>query len=228
MDTPTISGYQIIEMIGRGGMGVVYKAKREASGELVALKLIRNGGFASPQERDRMRIEADAMSRLQHPNIVRIFEFGEVADLPYLVMEFVPGTSLDKYLSGKPIDVGAAVQLVRALATAIQHAHEAQIVHRDIKPANILLRNSVSDASSIHQEFTTAVITDFGLAKRLDSDTTAWTQMGNILGSASYMAPEQAEGSSKIGPAADIYALGTILYELLAGRPPFSGESWTE
>jgi serine/threonine protein kinase len=211
---PAVSGYEIVEILGRGGMGVVYKAKQLAAKRLVALKMIRDGVLAGPQHRVRFRIEAEAAARFQHPNLVRIYEVGEHGGLPYFSMEYAEGGSLDKRLAGQPLPPREAALLVRTLAEAAHYAHEKQVIHRDLKPANVVL---TGDGRPL--------ITDFGLAKRLDSDTRV-TPSEAVFGTASYMAPEQAEGRVRqIGPATDVYALGAILYEVLTGHPPFRGEN---
>jgi serine/threonine protein kinase len=215
-DWPTVPGYEILDELGRGGMGVVYKARQVSLKRLVALKLIRDGALAGPQERARFQVEAEAAARMRHPNVVLIYDVGEHQGRPYLAMELVEGGSLDRQAAGRPQPAPQAAGLVRTLALAVQHAHAQHVVHRDLKPANVLL---TADGAP--------KIADFGLAKRLDSDSTAWTQEGAVLGTASYMAPEQAAGRVKdIGPTTDVYALGAILYELLTGRPPFQGDSW--
>jgi serine/threonine protein kinase len=199
-------------------MGVVYRACQVSLKRLVALKLIRDGALAGPQQRARFRIEAEAAARMRHANVVAIYEVGEHQGRPYFAMELVDGPSLDKHLSGRPQPAPQAAELLRTLALAVQHAHAQSVVHRDLKPANILL-----SAEGVPK------VTDFGLAKRLDSQSTVWTQEGAIVGTASYMAPEQAAGRARdIGPAADVYALGAILYELLTGRPPFLADSWQQ
>src|SRR5262245_37922268 len=214
---PQIPGYEIFEVVGHGGMGVVYKARQLGLNRIVALKMVLAGAIASPQSRARFQTEAEAVARLSHPNIVQIFEIGERDGFPFLAMEYVGGGSLSEHLDGTPVPARQAAQLVMALARAVQHAHERGIVHRDLKPANVLL---LADGMP--------KIADFGLAKRADSEV-IHTQTGTILGSPCYMAPEQAAGAiDKIGPATDIYALGVILYELLAGRPPFKGTSLIE
>ena len=214
---PQVAGYEIQEVLGHGGMGVVYKARQLGLNRLVALKMVLAGINASPQDLARFRAEAEAVAQLQHPNIVQIYEIGEQNGCPFLALEYVGGGSLAAQLDGTPIAPRQAAELVLALARAVQHAHETGIVHRDLKPANVLL-----------QPDGTPKITDFGLAKRSASDH-ARTETGTILGSPSYMAPEQATGRTHdIGPATDIYALGVILYELLTGRPPFKGASLLE
>jgi serine/threonine protein kinase len=214
---PQIHGYEILEVIGHGGMGVVYKARQIGLNRIVALKTILAGAIASPQSRARFQTEAEAVAHLGHPNIVQIFEIGEQDGCPFLAMEYVSGGSLAEQLDGTPVAPRQAAQLVMALARAVQHAHERGIVHRDLKPANVLL---LADG--------TPKIADFGLAKRSDSDV-VHTQTGAILGSPSYMSPEQAAGTlDKIGPSTDVYALGVILYELLTGRPPFKAASLLE
>jgi WD40 repeat protein len=207
---PTVPGYELLGELGRGGMGVVYKARQVALNRVVALKMVLSGGHASPEELARFRSEAEAVARLQHPNIVQIHEVGEVGGLPYFSLEFCPGGSLAQKLDGTPLPPKQAAELVEKLAGAMHAAHNAGVVHRDLKPANVLL---AADG--------TPKVTDFGLAKKLDA-TDGPTRSGAIMGTPSYMAPEQAGGDGKkVGPAADTYALGAILYELLTGRPPF-------
>lgn len=230
---PEIPGYGIERELGRGGMGVVFQA-REAVGErVVALKLLRDSGLATAQEMARFRIEAEAAARMAHPNIVPIYEVGEHGGRPFFAMELVRGGSLDRHLHGKPMEPAASARLIATLAAAMEHAHARQVVHRDLKPANILLAldDGAPTVATDSADFAgmSPKITDFGLAKRLDGDSTAWTQAGAVLGTANYMSPEQAAGRvNEIGPATDIYALGAILYELLTGAPPFRADSWSE
>jgi WD40 repeat protein len=189
-------------------MGVVYKARQTRADRLVALKMILAGAHASLDELERFRTEAQASARLQHPNIVQIHEVSEHEGSPFFSLEFCAAGSLEKRLDGTPWQARGAAQLVETLARAMDAAHRQNIIHRDLKPANILL---AADE--------TPKITDFGLAKKLDEDGA--TRPGSVMGTPSYMAPEQANGSGKAGPAADVYALGAILYQLLTGRPPF-------
>jgi serine/threonine-protein kinase len=190
-------------------MGVVYQARQAPLGRLVAMKMILSGAHAGAADLERFRTEAEAIARLQHPNIVQIFEAGEHDGLPYFSLEFCPGGSLDKKLGGAPMSPKEAATLIETLARAIQAAHLKGIVHRDLKPANVLLA-----------EDGTLKITDFGLAKILGG--AGRTASGAVLGTPAYMAPEQAGGKSgPILPATDVYALGAILYECLTGCPPF-------
>jgi WD40 repeat protein/serine/threonine protein kinase len=256
-----VDGYEILQEVGRGGMGVVYKARQQGLKRLVALKMILSAGHASSSELTRFLIEAEAVARLHHPNIVQIYQVGNQDGRPFLALEFVEGGSLGQRLGGAPIRPTQAIHILIQLAQAMQHAHENGVVHRDLKPANILMgkregADKFADVSidgkdskgsgsgqGIRQKLgvawrrdksqkddhwaatTIPKITDFGLAKRLDSDA-GETRSGAIMGTPSYMAPEQAGGKKQdIGPAADIYALGAILYELITGRPPFCGQS---
>jgi WD40 repeat protein len=215
--TPAVPGYEVLGVQGRGGMGVVYKARHLALKRTVALKMVLAGGHAGPGELARFRIEAEAVARLQHPNIVQIHDVGESEGHPYCTLEFVAGGSLADRLAGTPQAPREAAALVQTLAHAIDAAHRQNIVHRDLKPANVLLTPDGMPK-----------ITDFGLAKQLDN-ASGQTQSGAIIGTPSYMAPEQATGDVRtIGPAADIYALGAILYEMLTGRPPFKGATVLE
>jgi hypothetical protein len=214
---PVIDGYEIGELLGRGGMGLVFRATQKALKRHVALKIVVSGAQAGAEERARFRTEAEAVARLHHPGIVQVYEVGEQAGCPYVVLEFVSGGSLAQQLDGTPMPPRRAAQLLVDLARAVQHAHERGIVHRDLKPSNVLLT-----------EAGVAKIADFGLAKLLDAEQ-GLTRTGAVLGSPSYMAPEQAAGKVRaIGPATDVYALGAILYELLTGRPPFLGASFLE
>ena len=211
---PTIPGYELLEKLGEGGMGVVYLARQTGLNRMVAVKMIRGGQQARPEHFARFRLEAEAVAQLRHPHIIQIYEIGSVEDLPFVSLELLEGGSLADRLDGTPQPGRQAAALLITLAGAIQAAHDAGIVHRDLKPANVLFTDEGLPK-----------ITDFGLAKRMESDSRQ-TETGQIMGSPSYMAPEQARGHTKeVGPAADIYALGAILYELLTGRPPFKGET---
>ena len=204
-----IPGYEILGELGRGGMGVVYKARQTKLNRIVAVKMVLAGGHASAADLDRFLGEAEAVARMQHPQIVQIFETGQIDGLPYFALEFVEGGSLAGKLDGTPLLPHEAAKLVGLLAGGMHYAHRQGIVHRDLKPANVLLTKDG-----------TPKITDFGLAKKVEGGS-GLTQSGAIMGTPSYMAPEQAEGKKGVGPAADVYALGAILYECLTGRPPF-------
>jgi WD40 repeat protein len=209
-----VPGYQITRVIGRGGMGIVYQAWQAGLNRFAAIKMVLGGGHAGPDELARFRNEAEAVARLQHPNIVQVYEVGTWNGQPFLALEFVDGHSLAAKLVGTPMAARPAAELAETLSRALQHAHDRGIVHRDLTPGNILLALD-----------STPKITDFGLAKILGGDS-GQTQSGAILGTPSYMSPEQAAGKSKIvGPATDVYSLGAILYETLTGRPPFKAES---
>jgi WD40 repeat protein len=218
---PTLPGYEIVGEVGRGGMGVVYQAWQVSCRRLVALKMLPAGAQARPEQRARFRIEAEAAARLQHLNIVPIYEVGEQAGQPFFSMEFLAGGCLARALGREPWVVGSpetqrrAAQLVETLARATHHAHQRGVIHRDLTPANVLLA-----------EDGTPRITDFGLAKILIAGSETLTHSGAILGTPSYMAPEQATGEKgAITTATDVYGLGAILYALLTGRPPFRGDT---
>jgi eukaryotic-like serine/threonine-protein kinase len=239
---PVVPGYELLEELGRGGMGVVFKARQTGLNRLVALKMVLGGHQGDPERLSRFRREAEAVAQLQHPHIVQIHEIGTLEGQPFFAMEYVPGGSLDRKLQGQPQPPCDAAALVRTLAEAMQAAHDRGIIHRDLKPANVLLSLSRAPEARASEEATRASgarlnealpkITDFGLAKRLEDE--GQTRTGEIIGTPSYMAPEQAAGTPShsppcqggdggVGPAADIYALGAILYEMLTGRPPFKG-----
>jgi serine/threonine protein kinase len=210
----SIPGYEILGELGRGGMGVVYKARQLGLNRIVALKMILAGGHAAEKDLTRFRLEAQSVASLLHPNIVQVFAIGESQGHPYFSLEYMDGGTLAQRLDHRPQPAHEAARLVTVLARAVHAAHQRGIIHRDLKPANILLTAEG-----------TAKIADFGLAKQLDAEG-GLTTSNAILGTPSYMAPEQAgQKSGAIGPAADIYALGAILYEALTGRPPFLAET---
>ena len=216
---PEIPGYEVQAMLGRGGMGVVYKARHLRLNRLVALKMLRAGAYAGADERARFQREAEAVAGLHHPNVVEIYDVGGDEEFPFFTMELLEGGSLAQALSGTPQPARQAAALLITLAEAVQVAHQAGIVHRDLKPGNILLTGAG-----------TPKIADFGLARHFGGEPTpALTFSGMRLGTPSYMAPEQVRGKARtIGPATDIYALGAILYEMLTGRPPFRADTVTE
>lgn len=253
---PHIEGYEILDLLGHGGMGVVYQARQEGLKRLVALKVILAGEHAGAKAVARFRSEAESVARLQHPNIVQVYEIGEWRSkagsppMPYFSLEYVAGGSLAARTNGVPQPPRMAAQLVRTLAEAMQFAHDHSVIHRDLKPSNILVqegstkgpqsavksrRSEVSKDTRGERSTVTSgeypltpKIADFGLAKQID-DHSGRTMSGTIVGTPSYMAPEQASGHvSQITPSVDIYALGAILYELLTGRPPFTGASAME
>jgi tRNA A-37 threonylcarbamoyl transferase component Bud32 len=214
---PAIPGYAITGVLGRGGMGIVYKARQAGLNRDVALKMILKGELASSSAVVRFLTEARAIAQLNHPNIVQVYEINESDDLPYFSLEFCPGGSLDKALKKEPQDPRRAAELTETLARGLAVAHKAGVLHRDIKPANVLL-----DATG------TPKITDFGLA-RLVGDDSGLTANTSVLGSPSYMPPEQASGTmDRVGPASDQYSLGATLYEFITGRPPFHGTTQIE
>jgi serine/threonine protein kinase len=223
-----IPGYEILGELGRGGMGVIYKARQLRPRRLVALKMILAGEHASADAHARFKSEAETVARLTHPHIVQIHEINEHHGRPYLTLEFVEGGNLAQKSSAGPLPFRATAVLMNQLAQAVHFAHTRGIIHRDLKPANILL---AADDSGSTDSLGVAKIADFGLAKQVEGmvsmATGPRTQSGAILGTPAYMAPEQAGGSKsgRIGPATDVYALGAILYECLAGQPPFRADS---
>jgi serine/threonine protein kinase len=211
---PEITGYEILGICGHGGMGVVYRARQLGAQRLVALKMLRAVEHASPTERLRFQIETEAVARLQHPHIVQLYEVGEVRGQPFFSLEFCDRGTLTEQLKKRRPTPREAAQLIETLARAMHYAHLRGVVHRDLKPGNVLLAGAERVAK----------ITDFGLAKRIDAEAREVSQSGAIMGTASYMAPEQAAGKVRdTGPAADVYGLGALLYECLTGRPPFDG-----
>jgi serine/threonine protein kinase len=218
---PEVPGYEILGRLGRGGMGVVWKARHRKLNRVVALKMVLAGEHAEPGHLARFHLEAEAVARLRHPNIVAIYDVGTAGGIPYIALEYLEGGTLEQMAGGGPQPARLAAEVVAALARGVHTAHLAGIVHRDLKPANVLLSHAAPLADIVPK------VTDFGLAKRLEGQ--GHTQTGQIIGTPAYMAPEQARGESKnVGPAADIYALGAILYELLTGQPPFRSEALME
>jgi tetratricopeptide (TPR) repeat protein len=216
-DLPPVPGYEVDAVLGRGGMGIVFRASHVRLKRRVALKMLLAGAYAAPHERARFQREAEAVAGLRHPNIVQVYDVGDSDGRPYFTMEYVEGGSLAHQLAGAPQPARQAAQLVATLAAAVQAAHARGIVHRDLKPANVLLA-----------EDGTPKVTDFGLARR-QADGAGLTHTGEAVGTPSYMAPEQAQGRpDTVGPATDIYGLGAILYELMTGRPPFRAATAAE
>src|SRR5262249_7580589 len=216
-ELPEIPGYQVEALLGRGGMGAVYKARHLRLNRFVALKMLLAGAYAGPHERARFQREAEAVASLRHTHIVQVYDVGDHEGRPYFTMEFLEGGSLAQALAGTPQPARPAAALVATLAEAMQVAHQGGIVHRDLKPANILLAAEG-----------TPKVADFGLARHLEGEPVL-TLSGARIGTPSYMAPEQVLGKTgTIGPATDIYALGAVLYEMLTGRPPFRGETASE
>jgi M6 family metalloprotease-like protein len=209
-----IGGYEILGEIARGSGGVVYRARQPDLERVVAVKILHGGEFAGEEELRRFRLEAQAAAALRHPNIVAIHEIGEHGGLPFFSMEYCEGPTLDVVAGGRPVEGRRAARLVRKIADAIAYAHAHGVLHRDLKPRNVI----VGDGDEPR-------ITDFGLAKRLDTDL-GLTRSGSIVGTPGYMPPEQARGrAERGGPESDVYSIGAILYELLTGRPPFTGAS---
>ncbi len=244
---PDVPGYEILGILGRGGMGVVYKARQISLNRSVALKMV----LATQADREglsRFRAEAHAAARLQHPNIVQIYEVGDFEGQPYIAFEFIEGGTLSDYILHTTVGQEEAAEIVENLARAMHYAHGQGIVHRDLKPGNILLSRMQGSGAQHSSKRTLALgssrsgahlfaaqtagnllpkISDFGLAKQLDAEGEL-TRTGAVLGTPNYMAPEQAEGDPTIGPATDVYSLGAILYTLITQRPPFRGKSSLE
>lgn len=213
MSLPDVPGYEILCRLGKGGMGVVYKARHHKLNRVVALKMMRAGEQADADKLARFQVEAEAVAHLRHPNIVAIYEIGSANGVPYLALEYLPGGSVEQLFRRGPLPPRQSAQLLAPLAQAVHTAHLAGIVHRDLKPSNVLLAEDGA-----------AKIADFGVAKRLEAPER--TQTGQIIGTPAYMAPEQAKGESKsVGPTADVYSLGAILYEALTGQPLFRGDT---
>ncbi len=232
-----VGAYDLLGEVGRGGMGVVYKARHRELNRVVALKMVLAGEFASASQRLRFQREAELTARVRHTHIVQVYEVGQVGDRPYLAMEWVEGGTLADRLDGTPWPARAAALLVGTLARAIDAAHRQGVIHRDLKPANILVQPAEeADSGGVRSGRDGAdplgglvpKITDFGLARTVQGQA-GLTRTGFTVGTPEYMAPEQAGGDSgQVGPAVNVYALGVILYQLLTGRPPFRGESPAE
>jgi serine/threonine-protein kinase len=209
---PVIPGFEVLGVLGRGGMGVVYKARQLRLNRPCAVKMILAGDHASSESATRFQVEAETVARLHHPNIVQIYSLGDHAGHPYVELEFVAGGNLAQAARRHALAPPPGGPPGRGPGPDHGRGASPGVIHRDLKPANVLL---TADG--------TPKITDFGLAKTLGEDSSL-TQSGAIMGTPSYMAPEQAEGKVRqLGPAADIYALGAILYELVTGHPPFKG-----
>src|SRR5438045_3277817 len=207
-----LGDYELLEEVGRGGQGVVFRARQKSLNRTVALKVISLGQWASKAHLKRFRLEAEAAARLEHPGIVPIHEVGERDGSCYFSMKFVEGGQLDEVVSRAPMSIRQAAELIAKVARTVHYAHEHGILHRDIKPGNILLDKN----GEPH-------LTDFGLARLLDTQSSV-TRTIDVLGTPSYMAPEQAAGeTTKLSKATDVYGLGAVLYQLLTGQPPFSG-----
>ncbi len=208
------AGYELLEEIGRGGMGIVYRARQVGLDREVAVKMILRGPLASGVDRQRFRVEAEATARLEHPHIVPVYEVGESRSGPYFSMKYIRGRTLSSLLASQPLPPRKAARILAAVARGIDFAHQHGILHRDLKPSNILV-----------DQHGQPLVTDFGLAKRT-SHLSVITQTGDILGTPAYMAPEQAAGDrGQVGPASDVYSLGAILYHMLTGRSPFQAAS---
>ena len=214
---PVFGDYELLKEVGRGGMGVVYRARQISLGRTVALKMILSGQFANAAEVQRFRNEAAAAAKLDHPHIVPIYDVGQHDARHYFSMGYVEGPTLDEVLKMKPLPADSAAEILRKLAIAVEYAHQRGIIHRDLKPANILLDDKGEPR-----------ITDFGLAKLTDGDG-GFTATGDVVGTPSYMTPEQAGGRiDEVKETADVYALGAILYACTTGRPPFQAKSPTD
>jgi len=206
--------HELLEEVGRGGMGIVYRARQLSLNREVALKMILRGQFASAADRDRLRAEAAAAARLDHPGVVPVYEVGEIEGHPYFSMKYVRGHTLAQRLAAGPLTGREAARLVAAVSRAVEYAHRQGVLHRDLKPSNIL----IDEEGRPH-------VSDFGLAKQV-SDAISLTRSGAVLGTPAYMAPEQAAGMrGQVGPRSDVYSLGSILYHALTGRPPFQAAS---
>jgi CHASE3 domain sensor protein/tRNA A-37 threonylcarbamoyl transferase component Bud32 len=224
--SPALHGYEVIEELGRGGMGVVYKARQLALDRVVALKMILTGSHAGPEERLRFLTEAEAVAAVDHPNVVKMFDFGTEGGAAYCAMEFCHGGTLAQMLNGVPLQPAEAGRVVESVARGVHAAHEKGIVHRDLKPGNVLVcpRNAgrIPDVREkgrpVEPGSFEVKVADFGLARR--EGGAGMTRTGVVIGTPAYLSPEQARGE-KVGRAADVWALGAILYECLTGRPPF-------
>jgi serine/threonine-protein kinase len=214
---PRVGNYEILDELGRGAMGVVFRARQVPLDRIVALKMILAGSYASTLEKDRFWAEARAVAQVKHPHVVQILEYGEAEGRPFFSQEYIEGGTLAALCGGKPLAPRRAAELLEMLALGVQAVHDRGVVHRDLKPQNVLMT-----ADGLPK------IADFGLARQTDA-VTVWTKSTDVLGTPNYMAPEQAAGKARaVGPAADVYALGAILYYLLTGRPPFTGATMEE